>query len=780
MQKLYFNVSTGLKSVLGRDLITDDEVAIFELVKNSFDADARQVYIFFDEDRIVIADNGTGMSRKDLNKKWLFVAYSEKRGGNEPDYRETIVDRKHYAGSKGIGRFSSDRLGSKIVLQTRAKAAKATEPIHQLEIDWNLFEKNDKAQFESIPATYSGNRTKFNLPPGIPYRKSGTIIDVRSLRHPWSRANITRLKSGLAKLINPFGSEVDGFQIIVVAPAEQKADQAEREKLSAASEEEIPPNKLVNGEVGNFIFSTLQEKTTFLDVRVSESGKEIESQLTDRGELVYHIQEPNPYEELSKSEFRCQLFYLNRSAKTTFARRLGIRSIDFGSVFLFRNDFRVFPVGEAGDDWFGIDRRKQQGYARFLGTRDLIGRIDVRGRTQSFQEASSRNQGLIESPAVTELKRCFRDLCLRRLERYVVPVSWSDKGESDSSDISRLLTDPGSARVARAVATLVDSEQIELINYSSDLIRILDERSEEFEDSLVYIREIASKTKDRNLLRKIDQAESRFEALKQSEAKARKQADEERTAKEAAQAAAETAGAELAEAQTRNLFLTSISSLDTDTILNMHHQITIYAVDLLQQIDNILSRIRKKKQVDSAVVVASLEPLVLLSKKIMSISKFATKANFRLDSEKIKSDLAGYITEYIEEIAAKYISGRTKVAVTNETAGFTVQFKPIDWAIVIDNLVSNSRKAGASSIVFQLSQPKKGVLELLVRDNGRGIEPRLKKNPEQMFEKGVTTTSGSGLGLYHVHRVLSEMGGTIELKDDSSGRGATFLVRVSS
>jgi HSP90 family molecular chaperone len=76
---LNFDVSTGLNTVLGWELITDDEVAIFELVKNSFDAGARTVEIFFRTDNVVVADNGSGMSYDDLKDKWLFVAYSSKR-----------------------------------------------------------------------------------------------------------------------------------------------------------------------------------------------------------------------------------------------------------------------------------------------------------------------------------------------------------------------------------------------------------------------------------------------------------------------------------------------------------------------------------------------------------------------------------------------------------------------------------------------------------------------------------------------------------------------------
>src|SRR5690348_16935444 len=119
---LNFDVSTGLKRVLGRELITDDEVAIFELVKNSFDAGANTVKLYFGEDNVAVADNGSGMSFDDLTNKWLFVAYSSKRdNGGGKDFRDVAEERRNFAGSKGIGRFSSDRLGKQIILQTRAK-----------------------------------------------------------------------------------------------------------------------------------------------------------------------------------------------------------------------------------------------------------------------------------------------------------------------------------------------------------------------------------------------------------------------------------------------------------------------------------------------------------------------------------------------------------------------------------------------------------------------------------------------------------------------------------
>ena len=134
-KELHFDVSTGLKRVLGSELITDDEVAIFELVKNSFDAGATSVHLYFDEENIVVADNGLGMSYDDLHDKWLFVAYSAKREGRtKKDFRDVAAER-HFAGSKGIGRFSSDRLGQEILLQTRPKGGKSAT-VHRLIVNW--------------------------------------------------------------------------------------------------------------------------------------------------------------------------------------------------------------------------------------------------------------------------------------------------------------------------------------------------------------------------------------------------------------------------------------------------------------------------------------------------------------------------------------------------------------------------------------------------------------------------------------------------------------------
>ena len=131
----------------------------------------------------------------------------------------------------------------------------------------------------------------------------------------------------------------------------------------------------------------------------------------------------------------------------------------FGSIFVFRNGFRVYPIGEEDDDFFGLARRKQQGYRRFLGTRDLIGRVELKG-VKGINEATSRNQGLIRTTEVEQLIDCIRDKCVRRLERYVVDITWKDKHDKDTDDTSRMMLDESSAKVAQLVARMSDTEGV--------------------------------------------------------------------------------------------------------------------------------------------------------------------------------------------------------------------------------------------------------------------------------------------------------------------------------
>jgi hypothetical protein len=436
MSDLFFSVKTGLKDIIGKDLIADDNIAIFELVKNSCDARANNVVITFEKkniivkdekgkekkkiiNRIIIADDGKGMSYNDLLKKWLALAYSAKNDGTEDEesvedkkrksYRDKINVRKYYAGAKGIGRFSCDRLGTELILTTK----KQGKPIEQLIIRWNEFEKDAKEDFEKIKVSHN---TLSNYHLTFSNNSShGTILEIENTEK-WDREKIKNLKHSLEKLINPFSETID-FNIEIISESDKETDDAGIDEKG----KEIIDRDKINGKVSNSILDILKLKTTQIDVFVQNNV--IETKLIDRGTLIYHIKEKNKFNPYIDN-LKINLYYLNRSAKTNFTNRMKIEPINYGSIFLFKNGFRVQPYGNTGDDSWGLDFRAQQGRARYLGTRNLFGRVDIiTDNTKQFKEVSSRDGGLVETAGYNQLMEIFEKEH-RRLEKYVVGVLW--------------------------------------------------------------------------------------------------------------------------------------------------------------------------------------------------------------------------------------------------------------------------------------------------------------------------------------------------------------------
>jgi signal transduction histidine kinase len=210
--------------------------------------------------------------------------------------------------------------------------------------------------------------------------------------------------------------------------------------------------------------------------------------------------------------------------------------------------------------------------------------------------------------------------------------------------------------------------------------------------------------------------------------------------------------------------------------LNLHHQVTIYSVNAAQQIENFLTDTAGQKSIPRDVVLKAFEQIAYLNAKVYAVARFAARATFKLDSEKITTDLAGFIADYIQEIAKQFSSARMRIEVENNHPGMETTFNPIDVSIIVDNLISNASKSKASRIAFKLDPMGRTGLQLLVADNGRGIPATV--DADRIFEMGYTTTRGSGLGLYHVRHMLGQLGGTIELVDPFDGKGATFLIKV--
>lgn len=748
---LQFRVSAELKNILGRDLITSPDIAILELVKNSYDAHASKVEITFDDDYLSIADNGKGMSKDDLINKWLFVAYSAKSDGTEDlSYRSKF--KRHYAGAKGIGRMSCDRLARNLLLKTRS----AENKTEILDVDWQIFEINKKVEFDTIDIPHD---TIDDIPEFPDASTTGTILQFRGLHDNWSRGDIKRLRKSLEKMINPFSGTDDDFQIVITAP-KMKEDDAKAESQ----------HDVVNGIIENSIADVLKLKTTQIESRI-ENGV-IHTFLTDRGIHMYEIEEPNTkYTELSSASV--SLFFLNRAAKYNFTSKMGVEPVSYGNVFLFRNGFRILPYGEWNDDSWGLNQRQQQGYNRFLGTRDLFGRVDVEtDNADLIKEVSSRDGGLIKTAASKQLMNYFT-LIHRRLERYVVGVLWGEgflrkdyfvnqssalkareqlqEVDKDSDTAKHLYSNIGSkVDFLQLIKTLVNDKSINVLQYNEDLANIVADPTDTEviqAQMLDDVRKLAEKTNDTFLMNKIHEFEKHMDDLQRQkkeaerkEAEATEKAEEEKKKRERAERERDV------QIQ-KNKYLAATRNT-TKEVQDLMHVILISSNDALGVISTAKSQLVNN---DINDLRASLDEFEYHITKINKLSKLITKADLALLAQTGLVDIQAFMEEYLANFKKSF-----KVQYHSTlTESLEKKISILDLSIVLDNLKSNSEKAGATELRLDFSRNGRTYI-VDFTDNGVGVDLN-EFTPENIFEEGVTNRrGGSGIGLSTIKERMRE------------------------
>lgn len=191
---------------LGDQLIKNENIAVLELVKNSYDADARNVSIIMqnldsrENGRIEILDDGIGMDDDVIKNAWLEPGSDFKASLYQKKKRSTKYKRLPI-GEKGIGRFGVHKLGDRIELITRQKDGNE----YIVEIDWEEFAKHkylDKAEISVIGRS----------PKHFTRSRYGTRIIITKLRTLWDKRMVRDLYRALFTLSSPFRT-IDHFSI---------------------------------------------------------------------------------------------------------------------------------------------------------------------------------------------------------------------------------------------------------------------------------------------------------------------------------------------------------------------------------------------------------------------------------------------------------------------------------------------------------------------------------------------------------------------------------------
>ena len=776
MSDKYFKVSSGLKSLIGSELITDNFIAVFELVKNSFDARASQVDIRFEDldsqsPKIIIVDNGKGMDYDDLMNKWLFVAYSAKKEGieDEVDYRNKIKLRTYYAGAKGVGRFSCDRLGRYLNLISIKDTSNSK--IENIKVDWEKFEKNQKDEFIKIPVQY-------NVLESIPYKiNHGTILEISGFdSSEWQRDDLKTLKEKLSKLIRPDLNKTiqDGtFNISLIVPSEKGKDEKEIEKAKLLSKEEQEGyiyRETVNGDIKNFVFEELDIRTTKIEAKISKEGDSITTKLVDRGEFIYEIIEVNPYVLLSNISIT--LYFLNRSAKAIFTRRMKVNPIEYGNLFVYKNGFRINPYGDRGDDSFGIDNRALQGYARYIGLRNLIGQIDIQEENPELRETTSRAGGFVKTKAYYQLADFSDGLLiktLRRLEKFVVDViEWG----LDDDVIELINNEEKSENLIKIISNIYDEKTLINIEYNKNLIDILDQREEKSARKLVKnFKRLADETDNPQLRKDANQLDKKLTSALKAKESAEKETKKEREEKVKVKE-------KLEQQISETLFAKAVVGTETKELLSVQHHIYRHSAQHISALlDTLIDKINSESPKEILLKIA--DKISFENKKVITLSRFVTKANFDTTTTKIEADLVMFVNEYCQNVYLEYLKLSTSndnlsiKVFTPRNAKFITKFKPIELIIILDNLLNNSFKAKSSEINLIWEQNNDSSILLHLVDNGVGIPT---ENLEKIFSFRFSTTNGSGLGLYHVNQIIEGMKGEISVNNNLK-KGVEFIIK---
>ena len=341
--KWRFDVSTF--RLIGRDLITDRITALFELVKNCYDANAQNVLVEFNNvgagevgSMITIADDGYGMSFADIRDKWMVIGTSSKK--KDPVSPKPFCRR--CVGEKGIGRFAVDKLGDKVRMIT--KKAGESQWLN-VEINWADYynhsaESNNLILFTDIENIYY--YTKADDP-----SESGTKLIISNIRDVWTKSDIKRFMSEVAKIVSPYALLNYSFDVYVKAVQYDINQKATRDFSD------------VNIATLNFSlsFDDKHQQTAEFDEKIGEMS-------------IISI----PVKSFGGIKMR--LYYFDEAARKKYRREFPNNQID--GIKIYRDGIITTPFAENEEDAdkkrdiLGIDKRLWQDIFRRDGNPKII------------------------------------------------------------------------------------------------------------------------------------------------------------------------------------------------------------------------------------------------------------------------------------------------------------------------------------------------------------------------------------------------------------------------
>ena len=481
-----FRPKARLIKTIGEELISSDNVAVVELVKNSYDANSPIVTITFlgnvkqkKQGRIIqnylskegasieIYDQGSGMSFETVKSAWMEPATDFKK-------KNTNKNRK-FTGEKGIGRFASAKLASRLELITKQKEGKELV----VTFNWEDFDKDD--YLENIHIHWEERE-----PQEFKKENSGTLLRLKNLNTDWDTEKIRTLRTELSRLLNPI-VPVEDFLIEVAIPDELNKDVnlngiIERTELLNKPNYYIKGTITKEGDPKDFIYFS------------KEKGKE-EQLFIETNKFIQSSMLKAPI----MGEFSFEFRIWNRDRDNL--RNLG-REVDFkygevkkildeqSGISIYRDGFRVLPYGTPNNDWVRLDLRRVNNPTLRLSNNQIVGYILISTEENPLLKDQSNREGIVEGEAFDDLKEYIK-LILNEVEqrRY----QERERFQTSDPNADKNLFEKAS------LDTIIKTAK-EKVPEQKELIETLEQKNIELEDVITNTQEIISRYRRLSIL----------------------------------------------------------------------------------------------------------------------------------------------------------------------------------------------------------------------------------------------------------------------------------------
>jgi signal transduction histidine kinase len=432
---------------LGEELIPNPEQGIIELVKNSYDAEAKSCTVELQQvsnrgGTVIIEDRGNGMEEKDLRWGFLVIGRSRK----DPTVPTGDLGRLP-VGDKGLGRLAALRLGYQVTVRSRPKSMPGREMT--LVIDW---QKIEAAQFiEDVDLT---------ITEGVSTAPPGVTIEIQNLRKALTKTDVTRLARELLLLSDPFKSGLE-FNVKLVTP-----EFAAQEKLVAES--------------------YFDDADFYLTAKVNDDGYGSATLADINGTVIAEAALPLPNKsayQIPAANFEMWLFRFGSAFTTKSAGLTEVRNWirSFGGVHIYHRKLRVRPYGDPGSDWLDMNLERVSHPELRPSTNNAIGRVTIEDPELRFSQPTNRI-GFVETTEFFELRRFAKDVIRwasdYRLKEALKEREIAKRNAEESSQLALqelfdavIATVPKSAAkaVASAITKVKKTQKIEVLALRDDL-----------------------------------------------------------------------------------------------------------------------------------------------------------------------------------------------------------------------------------------------------------------------------------------------------------------------